>query len=329
MDILSSLVEPTTDRDNSAPARLNTAPMLIPMATPWSLRVADRAALSVVAVTRGSVYVDYGDTNYQLHVGDVALVRGTAPYTCGDTPDSPTVAAIDENGDCFDPTGTISVEDPMTVGLRTWGNCTLADADTVLLLGTYRDGDITRRIVESLDRFTVVGMAEDPLVEILAAEVVRNDLGQEAVLQRLLELILITALRRWLQSAEAKAPSWYRAHTDPVVGHALRLLHHNPAEAWTVPSLARACGVSRPVLARRFTDLLGEPPMSYLTRWRLSLAVDLLTTSELPLRSIAARVGYSSPFTFSTAFKRVHGTSPTDFRNAERRRIAATQGTPA
>ena len=110
------------------------------------------------------------------------------------------------------------------------------------------------------------------------------------------------------------APGWYRAHGDPVVGPALRLLHHEPARPWSVESLARETGVSRAALARRFAELVGEPPMSFLTGWRLALAADLLRDPDATLAAVARQVGYGSPYALSTAFKRVRGVSPREHR---------------
>jgi AraC-like DNA-binding protein len=92
------------------------------------------------------------------------------------------------------------------------------------------------------------------------------------------------------------------------------MLHNHPATAWTVASLAAATGVSRASLARRFTDLVGEPPMSYLTGWRLTLAADLLREPDATIAAVARQVGYGSPFALSTAFKRVRGISPQEHR---------------
>ena len=95
-----------------------------------------------------------------------------------------------------------------------------------------------------------------------------------------------------------------------MVGLALRLIHNDPANQWTVAKLAAETRVSRAALARRFTDLVGEPPMTFLTEWRLALAADLLLEPGATIGSVAHQVGYGSPFALSTAFKRVRGVSP-------------------
>jgi AraC-like DNA-binding protein len=155
-------------------------------------------------------------------------------------------------------------------------------------------------------------------VPLLAAEVGKNEQGQEAVLDRLLDLLLIAVLRAWFARPDGQAPGWYRAHADPVVGHALRLMHHNPAHPWTLAELAHEVGISRPALARRFHELVGEPPMTFLTGWRIALAADLLREPGATLASVAHQVGYGSPFALSSAFKRLRGISPQQYRALHR-----------
>jgi AraC-like DNA-binding protein len=199
----------------------------------------------------------------------------------------------------------------MGLGVRTWGND--PDGDTVMLIGAYQmDGEVSQRLLRVLPRALVLrGDAwSSPLVGLLADEMVKDDPGQEAVLDRLLDLLLIAVLRAWFSRPEAAAPAWYKAQSDPVVGRALGMLHNNPAHPWTVASLAAETGISRAALARRFTELVGEPPMAFLTGWRLALAADLLREPESTVGSVARQVGYGSSFALSTAFKRVRGVSP-------------------
>jgi AraC-like DNA-binding protein len=137
----------------------------------------------------------------------------------------------------------------------------------------------------------------------------------DVVLDRLLDLLLIAVLLEWFSRPEAGAPSWFAAQGDPVVGPALRLLHDYPAHPWPVSALAARTGVSRAALGRRFTDLVGEPPMAYLTNWRLALAADLLREPDATVAAVARKVGYGSPFALSAAFKRVRGVSPQQHRD--------------
>jgi len=200
-------------------------------------------------------------------------------------------------------------------GVRTWGNA--PDGATVMLTGTYElEGEVSRRLLRALPMRLIVRGADwdQPLVPLLADEIVKDQPGQEAVLDRLLDLLLIAALRAWFARPDGAAPGWYRAHADPIVGPALRMLHHNPGEPWTVARLAHEIGVSRAALARRFNTLVGEPPMTFLTRWRIALAADLLREPGATLAAVADQVGYASPFALSAAFKRVRGVSPQAYR---------------
>jgi AraC-like DNA-binding protein len=205
----------------------------------------------------------------------------------------------------------------MHLGVRTWGNS--PDGSTTLLTGSYlADREVSRRLLAALPPVLVLpgGDFDHPLVAVLEHEIVRDEVGQQAVLDRLLDLLLIAVLRTWLSDPDATAPAWYRAQSDPVVGRALRAMHDDPASPWTVATLAAEAGISRAALARRFAGLVGEPPMAYLSGWRLALAADLLREPGATLAAVAREVGYSTPFALSTAFKRVRGVSPREHRLA-------------
>jgi AraC-like DNA-binding protein len=312
------------------------------LSAPWGMRIEDESPLTIVPVLRGSGWVgtlaapgrhDVGpvggpgapsggtvsrtDDGVALEAGDVVLLRGPQHYLVADSPTTePTVVVGPNPEDCRAIDGGPS---PMTVfGVRSWGND--PGGETVLVTGTYPlDGAVGRRVLRILPHRVVLRRGEvDPtLVDFLAREVVQDLPGQEAVLDRLLDLLLITCLRTWLDRPDA--PGWYRADADPAVGAALRHIHHDPARPWTVESLAHEVGLSRATFARRFTTLVGESPMAYLTGWRLDLAADLLLADgDATLASVARTVGYATPFALSAAFKRVRGVSP-----AEHRRRAA------
>jgi AraC-like DNA-binding protein len=282
---------------------------------PWAVRVEDRAPLTVMVQARGESWVlpDGGDP-VRLRAGDLAIARGPEPYTCADDPATAPQALILPGGECSYPDGT-SLQGSMDLGVRTWGD--RLDGSTVMLIGTYpMQGEIGGRLLAALP--PLLTLTSDlwpcPLTPLITEEIVRDEPGQEVVLDRLLDLLVISALRAWFSRPEAEAPAWYRALADPVVGRALRLLQDDPAHAWTVSSLAAKTGVSRAALARRFTDLVGEPPMTYLTGWRLALAADRLRDTDATLDSLARQVGYGTAFALSSAFKRVYGVSPQEHR---------------
>jgi AraC-like DNA-binding protein len=291
------------------------------MDPPWSLRIQDEAPLTVVSMVRGRAWIvpDAGEP-VSLAAGDVAIVRGPEHYTVADDPATAPQVAIDPGQVCrsLDAGGAELVES-FSLGVRTWGNA--AEGATVMLTGTYQlHGEVSRRLLRALPSVLVVrdGEWDCPVIPLLADEIVKDEPGQEAVLDRLLDLLVIAVLRAWFARPDNGAPDWYRAYGDPVVGHALRLLHHNPAHPWTVAELAHETGASRAALARRFNDLVGEPPMSFLTGWRIALAADLLLEPGATIGSVADAVGYGSPFALSTAFKRVRGVSPRKHRAAVR-----------
>jgi len=285
---------------------------------PWALRIADEAPLAIFTVLDGDAWLRHPDrpAPVRLDTGDTVVARGPQPYEVADEPDRAPTLFIGPGGDCRDADGRHLAE-AMALGVRTWGNDPAGS--TTLLTGAYAlDGEVGSRLLRAVPPVVVLRRAEwdSPLVALLAAELGKDEPGQEAVLDRLLDLLLIAALRTWFARPDAAAPAWYAASADPVVGRALALLHHNPAHPWTVASLAAASGVSRAALARRFTGLVGEPPMAFLTGWRLALAADLLRDPDATVQSVARQVGYASPFALSTAFKRVRGVSPRQHRAA-------------
>jgi AraC-like DNA-binding protein len=284
---------------------------------PWAMRIQDEAPLTVVAMVSGGAWIRFDDGEpVRLRPGDVAVTRGPDHYTVADDPATPPQVIIHPGQRCTTLYGE-DLSQAMDLGVRTWGNS--AQGATVMLTGTYNmRGEVSQRLLGALPRLLVIpeDAWDSPLIPLLAAEIVKEDPGQEAVLDRLLDLLLIAVLRAWFARPEAEAPAWYRAHSDPVVGRALRMLHNNPAHEWTVAKLAEEIGISRAALARRFTELVGEPPMSFLTNWRLTLAADLLREPGSTIGSVAEQVGYGSAFALSTAFKRVRGVSPKEHRLA-------------
>ncbi|GAB3484775.1 AraC family transcriptional regulator [Nocardiopsis coralliicola] len=281
---------------------------------PWGIRVADRAPLTLMVLVRGTAWVSGTGRPVQMRPGDAVLARGPAPYSVSDSPAVPPRVRIGPGQECTALSGA-PVADRMDLGVRTWGDG--PGAADEMVVGTYlADGEVSRRLLDLLPPLAHVpaGDWDSGLLDLLSREVTRREPGQDVVLDRILDLMLVSALRGLLSAGAAAGPSWYRARTDPLVGQALRLLHTRPERPWTVALLASECGASRAALAARFSALVGRPPIAYLTDLRLALAADLLRSTDATLAAIARRVGYASPFAFSAAFTRVHGVSPSAHR---------------
>ncbi|GAA0988501.1 AraC family transcriptional regulator [Acrocarpospora macrocephala] len=281
------------------------------MRPPWAVRVQDEAPLALVAVVRGDAWVlRDGSRPVRLSAGDVVITRGPEPYTFADDPATEPQVVVNPGNRCETPDGA-DLSQAMGLGVRSWGNA--VDGPFMMLIGSYEPrSEVSGRLLRALPPMLVASDGDAALVRLLEREIVKDGPGQEAVLDRLLDLLLITTLRGWF--ARSDAPLWFQAMSDPVVGRALRLLHAEPARPWTVASLAAAVGVSRAALARSFTPLVGQSPMAYLAEWRLTLAADLLREGEATVGAVAAKVGYGSAFALSTAFKRVRGVSPQEHR---------------
>ena len=138
--------------------------------------------------------------------------------------------------------------------------------------------------------------------------------GNSAMLGRLTELMFVEILREYMQCLPANQGGWLAGLNDAHVGKALRLLHATPGREWTVDELAREVAASRSVLAQRFTDLVGETPMRYLTNWRMQLAKQMMREGARNVQDVATRVGYDSEAAFNRAFKRATGSPPATWR---------------
>lgn len=154
------------------------------------------------------------------------------------------------------------------------------------------------------------------IVQLLEHEQRSAGPGTETVTARLVDLVFLSLIRRWIAAQPEGSAGWLGATRDERIGRVLAAIHERPAESWTLDELAGIARMSRAAFVRRFQALAGEPPMGYLGRWRLSLASALLKHTELSVAQVAARVGYSSEFAFSKAFRRERGASPTQYRSA-------------
>ncbi len=286
------------------------------LSPPWALHFVDGAPLTLCTVLTGAGWiVPEHHPPEPLRARETIIVRGPATFTF-----------VDEVGTGAEPVACgehcATPEEGGTRHRRGWHDRdedgSAGSGATTLIVGAYPvRGEISRRLHEALPVVLRVdaGGAADAVLDHLAAEVSVDTPGQQVVLDRLLDWMLVCTLREWFDRPGGEPPAWWAAQRDPVVGDALRLLHAEPAAPWTVAALAAHTGVSRSTLAKRFADLVGEPPLTYLTRWRMTLAADLLAEQETAtLADIARTVGYADPFGFSAAFKRIRGVNPSEYR---------------
>lgn len=299
----------------------------VTMEPPWAMDVTEDAPLTMVAALSGQIWLRRpASAPVRLNPGDVLLVQRTVPYILsGDQVTEPTVA-IGPGQTCAGPDGR-DLQDELRSGVRHWGNDP-SGRDSLLVASYARSSDIGHVLTRALPHVLIVRAADSPLLHALVDEVGRDALGQASVLDRLLDVVLISVVRSWSDQAGAGGPVLLATGHDPVVAAAIRLMHDRPEQPWTVTSLAAAVGSSRASLGRRFHDAVGLPPAAYLTQWRLALAADLLGDDQLTLAAVARRVGYASAFSLSAAFTRHHGLSPRDFRRSAAERSPATPDRP-
>jgi AraC-like DNA-binding protein len=162
------------------------------------------------------------------------------------------------------------------------------------------------------------------MVAAMGAEALSARPGGATLMTRLADVLVVQAVRWWLDHGAEERCGWLTALRDPRVGKALALIHRRPQEGWTVGSLAKAVRLSRSVFSERFTQLVGKPPMQYVTRWRMHLAARWLREDKLRLGEIAARLGYESEPSFSRAFKRHMGAPPGAVRRGAREEALLT-----
>jgi AraC-like DNA-binding protein len=189
---------------------------------------------------------------------------------------------------------------------------------TVLVCGWFAyEGDLPNPIMANLPRLfstPIRSRAAGPWIEqsvnFVLGDAASHTPGSNMVASKVAEVLFAEALRGYIESMPADHAGWLSGLRDPHVGRCLALMHESPARAWTVEDLAQAVHASRSVLAERFTELVGVPPMQYLTRWRMIIAAGLLRNEQANLARIAGDVGYESEAAFNRAFKREYGISP-------------------
>jgi AraC-like DNA-binding protein len=272
------------------------------LAAPWGIAMPPLPGTMVFhLVTRGEALVTVGDARATVSPGSVVLVPHGEGHAIADADDSPLTPLFSlprtESGDRYE---RIVLPGP--------------GATTELVCGAVSfAGLAASRMVRSLPPILEVGAGLDPgwvdaAFALLGAETRAGRPGSDAVTARIADVLVIQAVRSWVQDSPDEG--WVAAARDPRVGAALDAVHEDPAAPWTLSLLARRASMSRSAFAATFTGLVGEPPMTYVTAWRMDLAARLVRETELSLARVAERVGYRSEASFNRAFRRAHGLTP-------------------
>jgi AraC-like DNA-binding protein len=154
----------------------------------------------------------------------------------------------------------------------------------------------------------------EPMLRLLAHEAQSPREGSGSIIGHLTGIIFIQAVRAWIESQPQGRGGWLGALRDKQISAALNLMHQRPSAPWTIAKLASEVGMSRSPFATKFTQLVGEPPLAYLTNWRMNLAAGYLRDNQISIREIAERVGYQSQASFTNAFKRHFSLSPREYK---------------
>lgn len=260
--------------------------------------------LAVHTIVEGTAWFERDDFEpVELHAGDLILVPTGTPYRVVGQPGERTRAHGAEDG-------TEAPDDAIVARLMCGAytmdavlSDLLLDALPLLVPISGEVGDRRLRMV----------------VALLDEELAAPQPGSQTVLDRSLDLLLALGLRAWFAHPGADVPGWYAALNDPVAGPAVSAIHTDPAGGWTVARLAQLAGVSRAAFASRFSAVVGQSPISYLTNWRMSIAAQAFTDEPAAtIAAIAQRVGYANEYAFATAFRRHFGQPPGRWRRRDR-----------
>lgn len=299
-------------------------------AAPWvaeappSAEIADAVmpgaqhAIEYHVVTQGSCWISLvGGAPFepvQLREGDIAVIPHGEPHAVSSAPGMRAEPNLDlhrrSNGDS-----------DLPFKLKT-GNDRASDAH--LICGFFAcDVRPFNPLLEALPRFMRIGRGASPatdglleqFIRVASADIRDKRAGAQSVLNKLSELLFIEAIRSHMDELRTENIGWLSALRDPLVGRAIALLHAQPVRSWTLDELAAESGASRSALASRFTQLMGYPPIQYLTRWRMQLAAKRLNERGAKIAAVAQEVGYDSEAAFSRAFKKFSGKSPSEWRS--------------
>jgi AraC-like DNA-binding protein len=263
------------------------------------------------AITRGSCWACVADEPpLPLSAGDIVVIPHGDAHVLSNEPGMRGVQDVDRYG------SPSEMELPVSITMGTGG----AESAGFVCGFLGCDARPYNPLLHSLPRvFKVTDAADGPLrayVQIALAESKTPRIGGESVLGRLSELMFVDVIRRYLETLPSDRLNWLSGLRDPQIGRALAEIHRDPARSWTLEALAHKVAMSRSAFAERFATFVGTPPMQYLMHWRIQIAASQLAGTQDTLAVIANRIGYDSEAAFSRAFKKIVGSSPSEWRRS-------------
>ncbi|MDG4882355.1 AraC family transcriptional regulator [Mesorhizobium sp. WSM4884] len=281
------------------------------LAPPWGIAVDPARGAAIHLVQNGDCWLRLPDAEAPINVseGDIILVASGVAHALSNPVDAPVapIAAM------------------LSKAAAGTGNSHDSEATTLLCAKFSLDEGTPHPMISLLPpliHLTRAQIEANPslhlVVELLRLEAVSDMTGHDIAAPRLLDSALVFLLRAWLDSQPLGGGGWFDALRDKGIARALRLIHEAPTEPWTVNELAKCALQSRATFARRFTRLMGVPPLTYVARWRMNLAARALRETNQTVEKIAHTVGYDSAPSFSQAFNRIVGQAPGAYRNSFR-----------
>lgn len=265
----------------------------------WALSFPGIDRLKFVALHRGQCWIGLpGQAPHQLQAGEVCLL-GPVGYTVSSDPVLPPVDGMPLFAGTDSDTVRIGGDEMVAIG----GTVTFAGHHADFLLNMMPNFMTVQRHTPGADAISTI-------LSLMSEEADRGAIGSGIVSARLTDVLLVESMRAYAEQIDPAKTGWFGALLDPRIGRALRALHEDVARAWTVSDCAAVAGMSRAAFSAEFTRRVGQPPLSYLRLWRLTIARNMLSRGEVTVADVAHAVGYHSQSAFSQAFLRTFGVSP-------------------
>jgi AraC family transcriptional regulator, alkane utilization regulator len=296
----------------------------IEVGAPWGLHIVEESGASFCILTRGSAFLEIEELNIRqrLVAGDFIIITRRCACRLADSPQSEIIdlhewLRLHPPG----PDGTYKVEGSGEITHFIGGTFVFENHESHPLLKVLPPFlHFSGRTVSTAEDGKMVDWFGTTL-KFISTEVAKREPGAETVISRLSDILFIQAVRAYANSVSDSdgQPNWFAAAKDPQIGEAIANIHRMPQTPWTVDRLASLSRMSRSAFAGRFNKLVGEPPLRYLSRWRMHKAIELIRESRLTTAEIASLVGYESEAAFSKAFKKWNGKGPGAYRRSSSR----------